>query len=278
MRAFLLSAVLIPSVFFTQQIPAATVTGWSPETGFGNNGTLQINNAATASPSAVNVSSVPGNTIRNTSLWAAFPSVSLNDGDQVVLSGSVSFISTNPPSTTIGSGLAQQFRWGLFKDADGDPDFTDWLGYAPNDGSGSTLGAFNRRPAPGGTSIFASMGTLAGGTRTSVGGLAAGVTYNFNLDILRVGSSYNFTAFLQSSDLTYNTTFLGVTDASPVTFSFDHAAFLIGNNFSSLAEADFQNIDVTYLVPEPSSGLLAAVSGLICLLFRSRKRLAVPTS
>jgi len=252
--------------------PAAAVTGWAPETGFGNDATLQVNNPATAGPTLLSTDANPGSTIRNTSFWAAMPSaVTLADGDKITLSGSVTFTGTN--GTVLGSGLNNQLRWGLFIDADADPDFTDWLGYAPNSGNSSTAGAFNRRAAPGGATIFTSMGSLAGGTRTAAGILTGGVQYNFNFEITRSGSALSFNAFLRNSDLTFNDVFTGVSDASPVTLTYDHVAFLVGNNFNSTASATFQKIDVTYTpVPEPSLAALGTLIGFSFLSVRRRAR------
>lgn len=209
---------------------------------------------------------------------AGFNSTTLNPGDQLTFSGTITF-----PSALTGG---VQFRIGLMNTNGNDPATTDagWLGYlleVPNANNMANLGARGTSGNwPSGTGLV-SLANQTGQAPT-VNAPGAPVTEDFALTLIYNGASANaVTGSMVSSDSTYNMNITGTDSTSgagstqanniynEVGFFFGGSTF--GGSSGVASQTSFSNLKVTYTaVPEPGmlGGLLL---GLGAMTLRRRK-------
>jgi hypothetical protein len=215
---------------------SAPVTGWLKDTSFGGGASATLTNANTSSPILGNGAS---NNADNTAIYAAFPTVSLTNGQRITLSASAQLI---------GTSSNPDFRWGLFKN-DGVGAVTGgWLGYMASAESST----WSKDPTGGNfaNATFASAsdgrGALLGQTTEPNGISFAPGTYDLAMSVERFDNELD----VQVS-ITNNATGFAIVspyfteiDPSRITFAFDRVGFLAG----SVLDADqirFSNVDVS---------------------------------
>ena len=255
---------------------AAPVTGiWANAVGQGDG---PITSANTASPV---IGDGTANSADAEMFHSFFPTITLaNSGDKVIFTGSVTLIGTaNSPASS--AGPRTQFRFGLFDGDNVGPDDNGWVGYYMSNkhgNAGTPSGVLTRKPV-GNTSVYLSVTGQSTAIASVQGdGTAASLfnddTYSMNFTIERSGADLllsavltganGFSQSLGGSDITAST--LG-------TYTFDSLGFLVGGNLDT-DQAQFFNLDVSYVpVPEPSTVTLC-IAGLMVLLgrvFKSRK-------
>ena len=255
------ATVLSGSLFFLllcASSPAVLVMNWVVD-----QGSPATSNMNTASPTIGN------GTAENADaaiIHSDFPAVSLNSGDLVMLTGSVTLTGITASN--------QNLRFGLF-DRLGSPDVNGWLGYFVSVSSGAGAGQVRQRTA-GNTALFLSntgsavVASTANAPHSSNGAVLADGTYGFSLQFARDGSNYDITASITGGANNLSNTFL-LNDLPPVageTFTFNNVGFLLGDGLNT-DQAQFSNIDVT-LVPEPASVSFLTFGSL--LVFSRRRR------
>jgi hypothetical protein len=177
-----------------------------------------------------------------------------NVGDQISLSGVVSFFGGSPNGNS-------QWRIGLFSEGArsdlGTPGF-NWLGYFFGPGH-NTASTFYERTDPNSGMYASGTGAVGAGSGNNPGSIiAANTAYDLNFNILRSGLNelqFNFSFARQGGG--YTSTSALITDATPTTFSFDRVGMLSGSSLNA-TEIRYDNLVVTYTaVPEPTSLALA---------------------
>lgn len=234
---------------------AAPVTGWLKDTSFGGGATAALTAANTNSPILGNGAS---NNADNTAIYAAFPLVSLGNGQRVTLSGSAQMI---------GSSSNGDFRWGLFKN-DGVGAVTGgWLGYMAS--AESTIWA---KDPMGGNFANATFASVTEGRAAALGqvtepnnlSFAAG-TYQFEMAVERFDNEVDVQISIINSNTGFSIVSPTFTETNPtrLTFAFDRVGFLSG----SILDADqirFSGIDVaTAEIESPTLNVYS--SGLVVI-------------
>ena len=223
---------------------ADPVTGWVTAVG---DALFSGGSEATSSPS---VTDLPQDTIA-----ANFPTVNLQDGDSLTLTGSVLFT---------GTANSNQFRFGLF---DGDNPVTagDGSGYvgfnadAPNNGTGNLK--FGDGTA---TNPFSSSAGTDITSMSNPGGAAPGnIAIDFILTITRDGDNLDLEASVSNTagGGSWSSTSGVVQDYSTTQYTFDRVAFLMGSGVGGTT-AEYSNIDVTlgdFSPPPPFEARLVEV-------------------
>lgn len=193
----------------------------------------------------------------------SFPSVTLNEGEVLVLTGSINVTGNS------GAIPGNQIRWGLF-DAPGTPSTGVGAGYvgvwAPSSNAAATIVS-----ADGSTgNPFSGSATTAIVTENGTGSMAYGSTYDFLLSISRFDASQiSVSGSLAESGggAILNQWPETLAPASPANFTYDAVGILLGGT-TNATQATFANVDVT-LVPEPATVLLGLL-GAAGLLRRRR--------
>ena len=171
---------------------AAPVTGWQVDPILEPTDPAPIAGAATASPTLGDGS--PQSAL-NSAMFASFPAITLADGEQITLTGSMTLVGTTPSPNNL--------RFGLFKDDGVAPDTGGWRGYiaeTSSRGSGGTMLVRNPAGTNFGTVTF--MSTTDGRSNAS---LAAAVssgadlldgTYQFTMVASRFGDEMELTGLV----------------------------------------------------------------------------------
>ena len=230
------------SAAFAEPATGWVVTNWA----FGDPTTLTVMDAETNSPSVTPATGV--------SLLAGYPSVTLNHGDVIQGSGSMTITGAD------GFLLAIQFRIGLFREADSGPNTGDGVGYTgftiENDGLlKETSGASN--PFSSGGAVPIAPGIDPEGDMLN----AQNFTASFSLAIRRVGDNLDFEGLITDGNL-YNEhfAFSGYPPGN-LDFSFNRIGFLVGN--TARADTAFlSNVEVMHVraVPEPAAALMVVLA------------------
>lgn len=248
------------SVAFLFSASAAPVTGWT--VGLDNANTVSLSNAGTSSPTLGDNTAEDAD---NTSIYAAFPSVTLGVGDKLTFSGSMQL------STSVGlapTAMAAEFRFGVFNE-NSSSGLGGWLGYYATSPSGAT-GAGLRRRNVSTANYYSSTGTsivltnfVADSSMTFVDEL-----YDFSLTLERTSTGILLTTTLEN-DQGYSLVPLTYEDTAANTATFNRVGFLAGGNLN-VDQIQFSNIDVTVTqVPEPSIAAFLLLG--VAVLGRSSK-------
>jgi hypothetical protein len=221
---------------------AAPVTGWQVDPILEPTDPAPIAGAGTASPTLGDGSPQSAS---NSAMFASFPAITLADGEQITLTGSITLVGTTPSQNNL--------RWGLFKDDGVAPDTGGWRGYiaeASSRGIGGTMLVRN----PAGTD-FANQ-TFMSTTNGRSAALAAAVnsgadlldgTYQVTMVAARFGNEMELRgSFIGGTD--FKDVYRSATDADPARipagFQFDRTGFLSGGAIAA-DQLAFNNIDVT---------------------------------
>ncbi|MBA3480584.1 MAG: PEP-CTERM sorting domain-containing protein, partial [Pirellulales bacterium] len=221
---------------------AAPVTGWQVDPILEPTNPAPIAGAATASPTLGDGSP---QSAANSAMFASFPAITLADGEQITLTGSVTLVGTTPS--------ANNLRWGMFKDDGVAPDTGGWRGYiaeASNGGSGGNMLVRN----PAGTDFATQTFMSTTGGRSAA--LAAAVksdadlldgTYQITMVAARFGNEMELRgSFIGGTD--FKDVYRSATDADPARipagFQFDRTGFLSGGGLNA-DQLAFSNIDVS---------------------------------
>jgi hypothetical protein len=271
-----LPAVAGSIISFVATAHAATVNGW------GNSSDAVSGTTIADSGSGGNFT-VSGTPTGNADWRAALPStLSLNVGDSVTLSGSLSWAT----SGAMGGG---GFRIGLLDfGAPGTLTGTTWnttsadsgvTGYwwgLPTGGTGVSNpggGEITRKPTGSANAWFSGTGgTSVSGTGNNNAGNMTPNTYNFSLTLSRTGSGVDLSYSMVGGS--YSEIGSVSDTAGTVPLTFDTLGFFANtadNSFGAPGGVSFNNVDVTLTqVPEPSSLALAGIGVAGLLIYRRR--------
>lgn len=254
---------LCSTFVFAISSSATPVTDWS--IGLNNSGVVSLSNAETSSPT---LGDNTADDADNTSIYAAFSSVTLAIGEKLTLSGSMQF------STSAGaapSALANEVRVGIF-DHNGASGLTGWLGYYASNPSGAT-GAGVRRRITSSAGYYSQTGTTLVGTNyvADTSKTFQDATYDFSLSLERTDAAI-LVVFTLDNDQGYSLVPNTTVDSTPNTFTFDRVGFLSGGNLNA-DQVQFNNLDVSVApVPEPSTLALLACGGLAMAGYGFKRR------
>lgn len=234
-------------------IHAETVTTWTRDQG-------------TAAISGANTATVVLGTGANNSASSVYVSGALSGslalagvGENIQMSGTMN-------ATGVSNGnIANSFTFGLYN-TNGSANATGWLGYGMGNGDTTHIGSLLERTT-GNTAIY---GSVAGAAQISSSLANANLlsgTYSFTLTLTRLaGNALSIDYSLTGTGYAMTG---GFTDTTGSTFNFNRVGFI--SDGSGADQFTLSNVTVT-AIPEPSTALLLAGTGLGLLLRRRRGR------
>jgi hypothetical protein len=195
----------------------------------------------------------------------AAPDVSLENGERITLTGSVTL-----------EGIAasrEQFRWGLFYKSTTPTTPFGWLGYfatnsnvASDGGGGGNL----RAKFSGNSDVFVANGSTQALQASLDGDAWASGTYNYTMKVSRFGDEALIEASLTRPGWQQIWS-VSTSNPSSTTFDFNRVGFLSGNSMGA-DRVSFHDVDVTTeLIPAltlevtttgPNAGLMRMVNNL----------------
>jgi hypothetical protein len=201
----------------------------------------------------------------NTAIHASFPQSTLNVGQKLVLSGSVTMSMTGGALPPNASGVANNFRLGIF-DSNGSATISGWLGYYMSAPDGATASGIRRRSS---NAYYSQTGTvllgavsLADTTKRITDG-----TFDFTFSYERTPTGLTLSGTLSNAD-GYALVPWSISDTN--NYAFDRVGFLAGDAFNAEQFA-FSNVDVSVVpVPEPGTAALVFVGAAGIALLRRR--------
>lgn len=224
-------------------LQAAPVTDWlAVNASNGGVNTKPFSAAATNAPIIGNGSS---NSAAQVAIYAdiagsfdAAPDVSLENGERVMLTGSVTF-----------EGIVasrEQFRWGLFYEPTTPTSAFGWMGYfATNSNSASDGGGGGNLRAKifGNSDVFVANASTDALQVSLDGDAWANGTYEYSMTVARYGDEAAIEATLTRPGWSQQWN-VSISDPFITTFDFNRVGFLSGNNMQA-DRVSFSDVDVT---------------------------------
>jgi hypothetical protein len=242
---------------------AAPVTNWTVDTASGAIATVVYSNLATDSPV---IGDGTANNANSGIITSNFPTISLLNGESIILSGSMTIAGAKTTGEDVGFQFGVLYEPGT---AENPADTAGWLGYKADNANagqvgGGARGSLRARTTTGTNFTTTTWISSAGGRDTAIAtvsntilenGVFSSGTYDFGITVKRQGADVIVSASILGTGSTVFTNVFGpvtVTDPVQKTFDFNRVGFWSVTPLDA-DQVSFNGIDVS-VVPAPVPG------------------------